>query len=271
MSQATPLPPRARGHADLRVTADDRGTNIAGLRQAGSLKLLFPRRSSAALQAVAINTAGGVTGGDTFRLSLWAESAAELTLTTQAAERAYQAQPGPPARIENHISIAAGARVNWLPQETILYRGCAVERSLTVDMAPTASLLLAEPLVFGRAAMGESLTEARFRDRIEIRRNGRIAFLDAMDFGGNLAAHLMRPTIAGGAGAMVSLLYIAPDAEAQLPKLRALLPRTGGASLLRDDTLFLRLLAADSFDLRRPLISILNRLTGDALPRPWII
>lgn len=270
-SPNAPLQPRACGAASLRVSADARGTNIAGLRQSGSLKLLFPRRRTPELQAVAINTAGGVTGGDTFALSLRADSGTELTLTTQAAERAYQAQPGQRARIENRICVADGARLNWLPQETILYRGCSVERSLAVDMAAAGSLLLAEPLVFGRTAMGETLTEADFRDRIEIRRNGQIVFLDAMTLSGDLAEHLARPTIAAGAGAMVSLVYIAPDAEAQLPRLRAMLPETGGASLLHDDILFLRLLSADSFALRVPLIPILNHLTGNALPRTWMI
>lgn len=270
-SPTAAVQPRACGSAYLSVSADARGTNIAGLRQSGSLKLLFPRRRDATLQAVAVNTAGGVTGGDAFGLSLHAKSGAGLTLTTQAAERAYQAQPGECARIDNRISIAEGARVNWLPQETILYRGCAVHRTLSVEMAAGASLLLAEPLVFGRAAMGETLTEAGFRDRIEIRRNGQIVFLDAMTFSGNLAAHLAGPTIAHGAGAMVSLIYIAPDAEAHLTKVRALLPDNGGVSLLGEDILFLRMLATDSFDLRKPLIPILNHLTGDDLPRAWMI
>lgn len=269
--QNASVPPRARGGANLLAKADARGTNIAGLRQSGSLKLLFPRKRTAALHAVAVNTAGGVTGGDVFALSIGAECGAELTLTTQAAERAYQAQPEERARIENRISLADGARVNWVPQETILYRGCAVDRTLSVDMATTASLLLAEPLVFGRAAMGETLTEASFRDRIEIRQNGKIVFLDAMTFSGDPAKHLGRTTIAGGAGAMVSLVFIATDAEAQLAPLRAMLSGTGGASLLRDDILFLRLLAADSFALRASLVPILNRLTGNDLPRTWMI
>lgn len=218
-----------------------------------------------------MNTAGGVTGGDRIDLGCRAERGAQVTFTTQAAERAYRAQPGQRARIRNRIGVAELARVNWLPQETILYRGCALDRTLTVEMEAGAALLVAEALVFGRAAMGETLREASFRDRIEIRRAGKLVFLDAMHLEGDLAAQLARPTVAAGAGALVSLVYIAPDAEAHLAPLRAMLPGAAGASIIRDDILFLRALAPDSFALRAALIPILNRLTDDGLPRPWML
>ena len=66
---------------------------------------------------------------------------------------------------------------------------------------------------------------------------------------------------------MASLLYVAPDAKAHLPGLRALLPPTGGASLIGDDVVFLRILARDRFDLRTALIPVLNLLTANCLPR----
>lgn len=248
---------------------------LGALRQSGSLKALFPRVAAAGLkaglQAVLVNTAGGITGGDRFALSARAEAGTELTLTTQAAERAYRAAPDEVGEVRNRLFAGAGARLDWLPQETILYRGSALRRSLCVEMEGDARLLLVEPLVFGRAAMGETLGQARFRDRIEVRRNGEILFLDAIELAGDVAAHLARPAIAGGAGALASLLYIAPDAEARLAALRALLPDSAGASLIGGDRLFLRLLAADSHLLRRVLVPVLNRLTANSLPRPWML
>jgi urease accessory protein len=70
---------------------------------------------------------------------------------------------------------------------------------------------------------------------------------------------------------MVSVLYIAPDASAHLEPVRDLLPDTGGASLLHSDVLVLRALASDSHALRGALMPILTRLSGDDLPRPWMI
>jgi len=270
-AQPTVNQPRARGAISLSAQASERGTALKKLRQSGSLKALFPRNHGPDFQTVLINTAGGITGGDAFDVEIHALADTRLTLTTQAAERAYRAQPGQVGRLENRLLIESGARLNWLPQETILFQGCALTRSLQVDMQAGASFLMVEPLVFGRKAMGETLTDASFTDRIEINRQGRIAYLDAISLQGNIAAQLAHPQTAAGAGAMANLVYIAENAGAQLNLLRAMLPNAAGASLLQDDLLVLRLLAADSYDLRQSLIPILNLLTGDNLPRCWMI
>ena len=259
------------GAVSLSVRAGPRGTALDGLRQDGSLKVVFPRTASRALQAVLVNTAGGITGGDEFAIDARAARGATLTLTTQAAERAYRAQPGETGRLTTRLAAEAGARLHWVPQETILFDGCALERLLRVDMSADARVMLAEPLIFGRAAMGERLRTGWFRDRIEVWRGGAPLLVDAMALEGDMAGHLDRPHVADGAGAMVSLLYVAPDAAAHLDWVRAALPDTGGVSLVRDTVLFLRALAPDGFDLRAILIPILHRLGGEALPRPWMI
>jgi urease accessory protein len=264
------MQPRAHGSARLSVIGTERGTVLDGLRQSGALKVLFPRVAGGRCQAVLINTAGGVTGGDTFGTDANAGSGAHLSLTTQAAERAYRAQPFETARLRTRLTLSAGARLDWLPQETILFDGCSVERSLTVDMADAARLLLVEPLVFGRTARGETLDDARFRDRIEIRRNGEPVFLDAMTFSGDVGAHLARRHVAAGAGAMASLILVAPDADLRLDRVRRMLPETAGASLVRDGVLFARILAQDGFVLRQSLVPILDSLSDEALPRNWM-
>lgn len=244
---------------------------LSDFRQSGSFKCLFPRSRGPALEAVLLNTAGGVTGGDQFTFSAHAAPATTLTLTTQACERAYKAQAGQVGRLRNRLKIASGARVNWLPQETILFNGSALDRHLRVDLAADASFLMVEPLVLGRPAMGETLTDIRFRDRIEIRREGIPLFLDAMALNGNVARHLARPSIANGAGAMALVVLVAANAEAHLAPLQAALPDTAGVSLLHDDTLVLRLLAEDSFALRQTLLPVLHRLNGSPLPRCWMM
>ncbi|OIQ32936.1 MAG: urease accessory protein [Alphaproteobacteria bacterium MedPE-SWcel] len=249
---------------------------IDGLHQAGALKLLFPR-GRPPVEAVLVNTAGGITGGDRFTLEASAGRNSQLTLTTQAAERAYRAQPGQTGRVQTTLTVAAGARLNWLPQETILFQNCDFARRLRVDLAPDARLLLVEPLVFGRAAMGERLTSARFHDRIDLYRGPRRLYHDAIRLNGDIAATLAGPGTGGGlsapSGALATLLLAAPEAEAALDWIRAALPSggsaVGGASLLAPDLLHLRLLAVDSFVLRQSLLPLLDRLTGGGLPRCW--
>ena len=263
--------PRARGTVQLSTKRAATGTVLDGFRQSGSFKCLYPQRRGPALDAVLLNTAGGVTGGDQFDFSAYAASGTTLTLTTQACERAYKAQPGEIGKIKNRLRVDAGARVNWLPQETILFNGSALSRRLKVDLTEGASLLMVEPLVFGRPAMGEDVTDLHFRDRIEIRREGVPLFLDAMAITGNARDHLAKPFIAAGAGAMALVVLVAENAEAHVSALQGTLPATGGVSLLHKDVLVMRLLAEDSFTLRQTLLPVLQRLNGAPLPRCWKI
>jgi urease accessory protein len=263
--------PRARGHARLATKQGPRGTVIRDLYQAGSAKLVFPRSADDGLQAVLVNTAGGITGGDQFDLMFEASEATKLVVTTQAAERAYGAQQAETGHLATSLKIGAGARLEWLPQETILYEHSRFTRRLRADLAPDAQLLFVEPLVFGRTAMGEELHNIAFSDRVEIFRNGTPLFCDAMNIDGDAVAHLSKAATGKGALAMASVVYVAPDAAALLGPIRELLPPTAGASLIGDDLLHIRTLAADSFVLRRSLMAVLDRLSAAALPRTWMI
>lgn len=269
-AKTAPLQPRAIGAAAVSVRADTAGrTRLVNLRQSGSLKLVFPQTHRPDAEAILVNTAGGITGGDQYKTTAHVGAGACLSITTQAAERAYRAQAGETGRLTTTLTVAAGGRLNWLPQEMILFNQSALHRRLTIDLAPDAQLLMVEPLVFGRAAMGESLNDITFQDRIRITRDGQPIYYDGVDLHGDASAHLARPAVAKGAGAMASLVCVAPDAVAYLPKIRALLPATAGASLIADDVLVLRLLATDSFELRRSLVPVLNLLTQNTLPTSW--
>ncbi|MBD3663927.1 urease accessory protein UreD [Sulfitobacter sp. TSTF-M16] len=244
-------------------------TRLRTLRQSGSLKLVFPKRHTQDVEAVLVNTAGGITGGDRFSLDVDIRTGAALTITTQAAERVYRAQPGEVGHVTTRVSVADGASLNWLPQELILFDRCALRRRLEIELAATARLLMVEPVVFGRATMPEILRDVMFQDRIRITRGGRPLYIDGMDLQGDAATHLARPAIADGAGAMASIVVVRPDAERQLKPVRAMLPQTAGATTLADDILVIRQLAPDSFALRRNMIPILELLSNGTLPTSW--
>ena len=270
LRDARPAQPRAVGTAMVSVRADEAGkSRLVDLRQSGSSKLVFPQIPRSDVEAILVNTAGGITGGDDYRLHAIAKTGAALTITTQAAERAYRAQPGETGRVVTTLTVEAGARLNWLPQELILFDRCALDRRLTIDLEDAAQLLLVEPVVFGRAAMDETLCDIQFRDRIKIMRDDLPIYVDGMSLSGDATQHLARSAIANGAKAMASVVLVRPDAQAQLAPIRAMLPGTAGASLIADDVLVIRQLATDSYELRRALVPILDRLTNNTLPTSW--
>ena len=156
-----------------------------------------------------------------------------------------------------------------MPQETILYDGAALDRNLQADLARDGRLLLVEPIIFGRAAMGETVRSGLLRDHWRVRRAGELVFADVLRLQGDIAATLTRAGIAGGAGAMASVLYVGPDAAARLTGLRQLLPDTAGCSLIREGVLFSRMLAGDGFELRAVLIPAVEYLSAAPLPKVW--
>jgi urease accessory protein len=264
---AMPLQPRAQGA--LRLCAKQRGarTVIADLRQQGALKALFPRSHGTSLDAVFLNTSGGLTGGDRMALDIVAGPDAHIVVSSQAAERGYAALDGQVAKVEVTLQVEDGARIDWLPQETILFDASAIDRRLSVDLAGSGQCLIVEPVIFGRVAMGEVVHHLRLTDHWRIRRDGVLVFADAIRLIGDADAFLARAAIAGGAGAMATLLLAAPQAALLAGTLT--LPETAGASLLADDLLLIRLLASDGFTLRRDLIPLIEALSAAPIPRVW--
>lgn len=263
--------PRAQGRALIRAKARDGLSVLSDLKTSGCLKTLFPRGERDRLTGVFLNTAGGITGGDSLHFHATARDGARLCLTTQAAERIYRAQPGEIGHVENHLTVETGARLDWLPQETILFDHGALDRTLSVDMAADACFLAVESLILGRSAMGETLTQTHLTDRIRIRRGGHLVFADTLRLTTQTLPRLTAPAMLGDNRALASVLFVAPNADAHLSALRDLMPATGGVSLIRPGVLFARLLVIDSFALRQSLIPVLTHLNGANLPRTWMI
>lgn len=260
--------PRSRGV--LRVSARP-GAKIGRLHQAGSLKALFPASRHGILNAVFLNTSGGVTGGDRFRIEAEAEAGAALMVTSQAAERLYRAQPDETGRMSIDLSVREGARLDWLPQETILFDGARVAREFRVDLAADARFLAVEPLVAGRLAMGEFVNSGTLSDSWRVSRAGKLTFADNFRLSGDIDAQLAKSGVAGGCRALASVIFAAPGAEAMLGPLREALGPLGGASLVSEDLLFARILAEDGYGLRRRLIPALTLLSGQDIPRTWTL
>ncbi|MCA0922096.1 urease accessory protein UreD [Pseudooceanicola nanhaiensis] len=266
-----PRAQRARGELVLSVKQARGRSRISDLRVGGSLKALFPQTRETALQAVFLNTAGGITGGDRFTLNARAEAGAHLVMTSQAAERIYRAQPGETGRMMTRLDVAGGARLDWLPQETIVFDQARLQRRIDVSLAPDARFLAVEPLLLGRLAMGERVKTAHLEDQWRIRRGDRLIFADNLRLSGPIEDILARPGVAPGCRAIATLIFAAPDADLKLAPLRAALGQAGAASLVRPGLLFARAIAPDGFDLRRNLIPAIEVLSGTSLPRTWTI
>jgi urease accessory protein len=264
-----------RAVGELRVTVKRLGpeTVLDELRQVGCLKARFPRRIvSGWMDVVMLNTGGGVAGGDRLDVAVGVGAEARATITAQAAERFYRALArDAPSRVRTRLTVEAGASLEWLPQETILFDRCALDRRLEVDLAADAYFLGVETLVFGRAAMGERVRQGWLRDLIRVRRGGELLLHDAIRLDGEIDAMLQRRAVGGGAGAVATMVYVAPDAAGRLDAVRAALgPAEAGASAW-NGMLVARIVGVDSASLRRTVVAVLDVLReARPLPRVWL-
>ena len=260
---------RARAEARASFARVGARTEPARLFETGGLRWRFPR-SSTPCEAAIVNTGGGVAGGDSYSVSLTLSEGAEVEATTPSAERIYRSD-GPAASIATRLTLAPRARLFWLPQETLMFEGARLERRLELDTSDEAAFIVAETLVFGRLAMGESRIEATLRDSWRIRRDGRLVFADETRLE-DAGATLERKAVGAGARALSTIVASAPNLEARLPDLRAALDGAGseiesGASAF-DGLIVVRLLGPSSDRLRMGLIASIVAL-GGRKPRLW--
>src|SRR5690606_33552734 len=116
------------------------------------------------------------------------------------------------AHVETTLRVGAGAHLDWLPQETILYAASKLDRRIDVDLAEGATLTAIEAVLLGRDAMGEDARDALLRDTWRIRRNGRLVHAVAARLSGADTERDRLPLLAGG-NALASIVHIAASAD----------------------------------------------------------
>jgi urease accessory protein len=264
-----------RAVGELRVVVKRFGaeTVLDDLRQVGCLKARFPQRIvSGWMDVVMLNTGGGVAGGDRLDVAIGVGPGGQATIAAQAAERFYRAlEADAPSRVRTRLTVGAGAFLEWLPQETILFDRCALDRRLEVDLAADARFLGVETVVFGRTAMGERVRQGWLRDLIRVRCGEALLLHDAIRLDGDVDSMTHRTATGGGAVAVSTMVYVAADAAAKLDAVRtALGPAEAGASVW-NGMLVARILGADSASVRRTVVSALDILRcSRPLPRVWL-
>lgn len=269
MSPLVPDFVRACGGVRVRFAAVGDHTKAVERFESGGYRVRLPR-TAGECEAVLINTGGGMAGGDRMTVSLSVEQQGSAVVTTQAAEKLYRAQDAA-TEIEIDLRLDRGSRLDWLPQETILFSGSRWRRRLSVQMAADASLTLAESLVFGRVAMNEMMGLGFCHDRWRVRRDGRLIFAEDLHLDGDFAALLAAPASGHSARALATILHVSPDAESRVEEARGLLETCAsecGASAW-NGMLVIRLLSNDPQALRNDLVGVLEKFRHGPMPRSW--
>jgi urease accessory protein len=267
--KAAPLP-RSFGAVDLHFRRRDDVIDVARAFQQGIMRVRFPNVARGLPpEAVLINTAGGLTGGDLLSIAVTVPAAAASVVTTQAHEKVYRSAAGD-AVVTAEIALEGDAALDWLPQPTILFDGARLQRQTNVSLSGTATFLGVEAVIFGRTAMNETVRSGSLNDTWKIVRDGRLIHRDCFALNGDIAAALARPSVLAGHLAMATIRYVAPDAETRLEAMRELLEDDGAASAW-NGMLLARIVTADGYRLGLSLTRILTSFRGRTLPAAWAL
>ena len=157
-----------RGHLDLHYWRDAART-VALDRHEGPLRVLqrlYPE-GDAVCHHVLVHPPGGIVGGDQLVLDARLDAGTHALLTTPGATRFYRSA-GPLARQCVNMAVAEGARLEWLPLETIAYRGCDAENQLAFRLAPGAEMFGWDVLALGLPAAGQAFAHGRLLQQLEL-------------------------------------------------------------------------------------------------------
>ena len=263
----------AANRAVARLTLDakwaDGATRRRRVHEQGGLRVRCPGPPAAELEAMIVNTAGGMAGGDTFDLDFKVGPGARLLVTTAAAEKVYRTL-GCETTITARLDVAAGGELAWLPQETILFDRARLQRTIEINLAADARLLMAEAVIFGRAGMGETVTKGLLFDRWRLRRSGRLIHAESVRLDGNVAAKLAQSAVAKSGIAMATVLSV-PGDETTVAAARAASRECRGEVGVSawNGLAVVRLIAAEGAALRHDLACVLTSIRGGRLPQLW--
>jgi urease accessory protein len=232
LAELAQVPAPVRWPARLALTATREGdATRVHARHDGPLRLLktlYPEGPGVA-QAVLVHPPGGLVGGDRLDIAIDVQPGAHLLVTTPAATRFYRSVAGEAAQVVQ-AQVAPGARLEWLPQETLAYPACDARNEVRLSLAPGASLFATEVLGLGLPAAGEPYATGRMLQHLEITGQwldrGRLDAADRALLSGpcGLAGHPILGTL------VFAQTMPLDDAAALLDDARALLdgvPRAG--------------------------------------------
>jgi urease accessory protein len=266
------LPPSVRVQAVLRLfTQGDQGkTRIVDRHEAGAMRFRMPRRAGQACEAMIVNVAGGLAGGDRVDVHVDARVGSETLIASAAAERIYRSA-GDTTRIAVTLSAEAAARLVWLPNETILHRGARLARTVALSFAPESRVLFGDVLQLGRTASGEVFSSGELKESWRFSCAGRLVFAEEMRLDETALGSRDQAASFAGQGSIATLILAGGSAEDHLETIRQALPEgsevRAGASA-HSGLVFARLISRDDLALRRAFVKVVRAAaTGLPLPR----
>jgi urease accessory protein len=179
----TANPSQWHGSLDLVYGWKRDATQVIHAQTQAPLKLQRPfyPEGKEFCHSVVLHTAGGIVGGDRLTQKIHLQPHTQGMITTAAAAKVYRSN-GQEATQQITLNVDAGAYLEWLPQETILFNGAKYRQDIRVNLADGGCWLGWEITRFGRTARGEKFTNGEARSRLEIWKDNQPLWIDRQWF-----------------------------------------------------------------------------------------
>lgn len=258
---------------ELRFSVRAAKTRLLAKRQSGPLTLQRPfYPEGEACHCYVLHPPGGVVGGDSLYIEVDAQQDAHCLLTTPGATKFYRSSAHHRSSVNQRLSVGAGAIVEWLPQQNILFAGAHARLSTTIDVSPGGRFLGWEINCLGRPANAEAFEHGSLRSATRVSIDGELRLAEQL--------HVCGPDALAAATGMRGLplqgcLIAAPCRASHREALERILQeqeRTAGPAYphpvgltLVDDVLVVRALGEQT----EPLQALFTRLWTE-LRRHWL-
>ncbi|MFZ6732404.1 urease accessory protein UreD [Undibacterium sp. Ji42W] len=216
----------------LGFSKDGDVTRLTERKHNGPLRVqkpLYPERD-AVCHAIIIHPPGGVVGGDQLKVDVKLAADTHALVTTPGAAKWYRSNGYISAQHIN-LKLGAGARLEWLPQETIFFDDACVDLHQTIQLAADARLIAADIFCFGRTASGETYNSGRIKQHCSIYREDKMIWHEQGSLQGGSPA-MQSPL--GLNGRSVSAMVLASGAMLSGEQLQALREQTSALLFERE-------------------------------------
>jgi len=223
-------------------------------------------------QHIIVHPPGGIAGGDRLAISARVETDAWTQLTSPGAAKWYRANG--PAYQTLDLKVAAGATLEWLPQETIVFSAAQAELSTRIDLEGDARLFYWDMVALGRPASGERFDRGHFQSQLDIRRDGKLLWHERQRIQGGDGL-LDSPIGLDGQPVFATLLVTGEIDSELLERCRSVPSRVRGDLTQLPGLLVARCLAGEALHARAWLIELWRLLRPALLgreavpPRIW--
>jgi urease accessory protein len=171
--------PGWQAELDIAFASEKGRTVLVRRRHRGPLVVQRPfyPEGPDACHLYVLHPPGGMVGGDDLAVNVAAKEGATALVTTPAAGKVYRTM-GPPVGQRVRLIADSDARLEWLPQETILFDRSALHASTSIDLESGARFIGWDAICFGRVAAGESFAGGTYRQSLEVRVEGELLLVE---------------------------------------------------------------------------------------------